>query len=154
MYAAKSDGRSCFRFYNEEMNARSVEQLKLEEDLREACEPTSWNCATSRRWKPAAGKVVSFEALVRWKHPERGMVSPADFIPVAERTGPDHRTGRVGAERGRAQLPVLGFDLGIPRFRVCVNISPLQFNQPNLVHYIRSFLSLRAWTPTDVWSWS
>jgi PleD family two-component response regulator len=74
MYVAKAEGRACFRFYDEDMNARAVEQLKMEEELRHAMR----NHELELRYQPQvdikSGAVVSMEALVRWKHPERGMV--------------------------------------------------------------------------------
>jgi diguanylate cyclase (GGDEF)-like protein len=146
MYAAKADGRACFRFYNEEMNARSVEQLKLEEDLREALRSNQLELRYQPQVETVTGSVVSLEALVRWKHPERGMISPADFIPVAERTGQIIELGEwVLTEVARNCI--YWDSLGLASFRVCVNISPLQFNQPDLLHYIRGFLSRSGLNP-------
>jgi len=139
MYAAKADGRACFRFYNEEMNARSVEQLKLEEDLREAMREGQLELRYQPQVDTLTGQVVSLEALVRWKHPVRGLISPGDFIPVAERTGQIIELGEwVLAEVARHCT--YWETLGLNDFRVCVNISPLQFNQPNLVERVRHFL--------------
>jgi predicted signal transduction protein with EAL and GGDEF domain len=91
MYAAKADGRACFRFYNEEMNARSIEQLKLEEDLREALRKISWSCVTSPRSRYSPG---ALSVLRRWcagSTPSAAWCLREIFIPVAERTGADHR---------------------------------------------------------------
>ncbi len=85
MYAAKGEGRACYRFYNEEMNARSVEELKMEEELREAMRSDQLELRYQPQVDVKTGRVVSMEALVRWKHPVRGMISPGLFIPVAER---------------------------------------------------------------------
>lgn len=139
MYAAKSDGRSCVRFYDEEMNARAVEQLKMEEELRDAL----INNELELRYQPQIdtnnGEVVSMEALVRWKHPVRGMVSPLEFIPVAERTGQIIELGEWVL--GEVARHCLYWDsLGLRPFRVCINISPLQFNQGNLTQSIGDFL--------------
>jgi predicted signal transduction protein with EAL and GGDEF domain len=139
MYAAKDDGRACFRFYNEEMNARSVEQLKLEEDLREAMREGQLELRYQPQVDTRTGRVVSLEALVRWKHPIRGLISPGDFIPVAERTGQIIELGEwVLSEVARHCT--YWETLGLDDFRVCVNISPLQFNQPDLVERVRYFL--------------
>ncbi|MHA7816264.1 MAG: putative bifunctional diguanylate cyclase/phosphodiesterase [Pseudohaliea sp.] len=139
MYAAKADGRACFRFYNEDMNARSVEQLKLEEDLREAMREGQLELRYQPQVDTRTGRVVSLEALVRWKHPVRGLISPGDFIPVAERTGQIIELGEwVLAEVARHCT--YWETLGLSDFRVCVNISPLQFNQPDLVERVRFFL--------------
>jgi predicted signal transduction protein with EAL and GGDEF domain len=139
MYVAKAEGRACYRFYDEEMNSRAVEQLKMEEDLRNAMR----NHELELRYQPQidtqTGEVVSMEALVRWKHPERGMVSPLEFIPVAESTGQIIELGEwVMSEVARHCL--YWDSLGIKPFRICVNISPLQFNQADLPEWIAGFL--------------
>lgn len=139
MYVAKAEGRACYRFYDEEMNSRAVEQLKMEEELRHALR----NNELELRYQPQidihSGEVVSMEALVRWKHPERGMVSPLEFIPVAERTGQIIELGEW--VMGEVARHCLYWDsLGIRPFRICVNISPLQFNQGDLPDWILRFL--------------
>ncbi|KGE04764.1 putative bifunctional diguanylate cyclase/phosphodiesterase [Pseudohaliea rubra] len=147
MYAAKADGRACFRFYNEAMNARSVEQLKLEEDLREAMREGQLELRYQPQVDTTTGRVVSLEALVRWKHPVRGLISPGDFIPVAERTGQIIELGEwVLSEVARHCT--FWETLGLDDFRVCVNISPLQFNQPDLVERVRYFLEHSGLRPS------
>ncbi|TGD74123.1 GGDEF domain-containing response regulator [Mangrovimicrobium sediminis] len=146
MYVAKAEGRACFRFYNEEMNAQAVEQLKLEEELRDAMR----NHELELRYQPQVdtrtGEVVSMEALVRWKHPDRGMVSPGEFIPVAERTGQIIELGEwVLAEVARHCQ--YWDSLGLRPFTVCVNISPLQFNQTELPVWIGEFLDVSGLAP-------
>jgi predicted signal transduction protein with EAL and GGDEF domain len=149
MYAAKADGRSCFRFYNEEMNARSVEQLKLEEDLRDAMRHNQLELRYQPQVDARSGAVVSLEALVRWKHPRRGLISPGDFIPVAERTGQIIELGEwVLSEVARHCT--YWETLGLSHFRVCVNISPLQFNQPELTRKIRDFLDRSGLDPRRI----
>jgi len=139
MYAAKAEGRSCYRFYNERMNSMAVEQLKMEEELRTALREDQLELRYQPQVDTRSGEVVSMEALVRWKHPERGMVSPAVFIPVAESTGQIIELGNwVMAEVARNCL--YWDNMGLPPFRVCVNISPLQFNQGNLVQSVADFL--------------
>ncbi|MEP5567061.1 MAG: EAL domain-containing protein [Halioglobus sp.] len=139
MYAAKAQGRACFRFYDEEMNAKAVEQLKMEEELRDAMQ----NHELELRYQPqvdtTTGEVVSMEALVRWKHPTRGMISPLDFIPVAERTGQIIELGEWVMNEVARHCQYWD-SMGLPPFRVCVNISPLQFNQSNLPQSIGEFL--------------
>lgn len=146
MYAAKADGRSCYRFYNEEMNARSVEQLKLEEDLRSAMERDELELRYQPQVETSTGRVVSLEALVRWKHPERGMLTPNDFIGVAERTGQIVELGEWVLNEVASQCAKWE-SMGLTSFRVCVNISPLQFNQPNLVEHIDRFLERSRLNP-------
>ena len=139
MYAAKAHGRACFRFYDEEMNARAVEQLKMEEELRDALRNNELELRYQPQVDTSTGSVVSMEALVRWKHPVRGMVSPLEFIPVAESTGQIIELGEwVIAEVARHCL--YWDSLGLPEFRICINISPLQFDQTDLPQWIASFL--------------
>ncbi|WP_241521242.1 putative bifunctional diguanylate cyclase/phosphodiesterase [Kineobactrum sediminis] len=139
MYVAKAEGRACFRFYNEEMNARAVEQLKMEEELRYGMQHGQLELRYQPQIDVATGKAVSLEALVRWKHPLRGMISPAEFIPVAESTGQIIELGEwVMSEVGRHCI--YWDSLGLPLFRVCVNISPLQFNQTGLSNFMRGFI--------------
>jgi predicted signal transduction protein with EAL and GGDEF domain len=146
MYVAKAEGRACYRFYDEEMNSRAVEQLKMEEELRNALR----NNELELRYQPQidvhTGEVVSMEALVRWKHPERGMVSPLEFIPVAERTGQIIELGEWVMEEV-ANHCLYWDTLGVRPFRICVNISPLQFNQEDLPDWITRFLEKSRLSP-------
>jgi predicted signal transduction protein with EAL and GGDEF domain len=146
MYVAKAEGRACYRFYNEEMNARAVEQLKMEEELRHGMQHDELELRYQPQIETATGRVVSLEALVRWKHPVRGMVSPAEFILVAERTGQIIELGEwVMSEVGRH---CRHWDsLQLEPFRVSVNISPLQFNQGNLSQFIQDFLESSSLAP-------
>ena len=139
MYVAKAEGRACFRFYDEDMNARAVEQLRKEEELRHAMRNDELELRYQPQVDTRTGTVVSMEALVRWKHPTRGMVSPVEFIPVAESTGQIIELGEwVMGEVARNCLHWA--TLGLQEFRVGINISPLQFNQKNLPEWIQSFL--------------
>ncbi|MBE9539963.1 MAG: EAL domain-containing protein [Proteobacteria bacterium] len=146
MYVAKAEGRACYRFYDEEMNATAVEQLKMEEELRHAMR----NDELELRYQPQVditnGKVVSMEALVRWKHPERGMVSPLEFIPIAESTGQIVELGEWVLSEVARHCSYWD-TLPIDKFRICVNISPMQFNQTDLPSYISKFLEQSGLPP-------
>jgi predicted signal transduction protein with EAL and GGDEF domain len=146
MYVAKAEGRACFRFYDEEMNARAVEQLKMEEELRDAMREDQLELRYQPQVDSATGRVVSMEALVRWKHPVRGMVSPLEFIPVAERTGQIIELGEWVMQQV-ARHCQLWETMGLDGFRICVNISPLQFNQSNLTQWIEGFLEHSGLAP-------
>ena len=139
MYAAKAEGRACYRFYNEQMNAQTVEQLKMEEELRHAMAHGELELRYQPQIDTRSGSVVGLEALVRWKHPERGMVPPVDFIPVAERTGQIIELGEW-VMNSVARDCRYWDTLGLPAFRVSVNISPLQFNQRGLAEFVRAFI--------------
>jgi diguanylate cyclase (GGDEF)-like protein len=139
MYAAKAQGRACYRFYNEQMNAKAVEHLKLEEELRDAITANQLELHYQPQVNTDSGTVMSMEALVRWNHPSRGMVSPGEFIPVAERTGLIIELGDwilQEAARNCTQWAEAGFD----NFRVAINLSPLQFRQPDLADNVAAFL--------------
>jgi diguanylate cyclase (GGDEF)-like protein len=139
MYAAKEEGRACYRFYNEKMNAKAVENLKLEEELRDAITENQLLLHYQPQIDTSNGSVVSMEALVRWNHPERGLVSPGDFIPVAERTGIIVKMGEWILDEAARQC-ALWDEQQLGNFRICVNLSPLQFNQPELPLHVASFL--------------
>lgn len=149
MYAAKADGRACYRFYNEEMNARSLEHLQLEEELRGAVSNNQLEVHYQPQVESMTGRIVSLEALLRWRHPERGMISPGDFIPVAERSGQIIELGEWVLTQVARQC-VAWDKLGLPCFRVCVNISPLQFRRPDLLHYMREFLKRSGLNPKRI----
>jgi predicted signal transduction protein with EAL and GGDEF domain len=146
MYVAKAEGRACYRFYDEEMNSRAVEQLKMEEELRDAMRDHQLELRYQPQVDCKTGEVVSMEALVRWKHPVRGMVSPMEFIPVAERTGQIIELGEW--VMGEVARHCLYWDsLGLKAFCICVNISPLQFNQGDLPQWIGEFLKKAKLSP-------
>ena len=146
MYFAKAEGRACYRFYNEEMNAKAVEKLKMEEELRDALRNSELELRYQPQVNSITGEVVSMEALVRWKHPKRGMVSPNEFIPIAESTGQIIELGEWVMEEV-ARNCLYWDTLGLSAFRVCVNISPLQFNQGNLSDWIADFLTKSGLPP-------
>jgi predicted signal transduction protein with EAL and GGDEF domain len=140
MYVAKAEGRACYRFYDEEMNARAVEQLKMEEELRHAMRNDELELRYQPQVDTRTGSVVSMEALVRWKHPQKGMISPVEFIPVAESTGQIIELGEW--VMGEVARHCKHWDsLGLGDFRVGINISPLQFNQKNLPEWVANFLA-------------
>jgi len=146
MYVAKAEGRACYRFYNEEMNSKAVEQLKMEEELRHAMQNEELELRYQPQISTATGTVVSMEALVRWKHPVRGMVSPNEFIPVAERTGQIIELGEWVMEEVARNCKYWQ-TLDLPEFRISVNISPMQFNQDRLAQRFASILKRSGLSP-------
>ncbi|MBA6414234.1 EAL domain-containing protein [Parahaliea sp. F7430] len=146
MYAAKSEGRACYRFYNETMNSKAVEQLKLEEELRHALKSDELELHYQPQVSKITGTAVGIEALVRWNHPRLGAVPPGDFIPLAERTGQIIELGEwVIKEVARhcKDWKTQGFD----DFVVSVNISPVQFKQAQLAERIASIIKQTGLTP-------
>ena len=87
MYRAKNAGRGGMQFYDRSMNARALERLMMESMLRRALERSEFVLHYQPRVDVASGRIVGAEALIRWQHPERGLVAPGEFIPVAEDTG-------------------------------------------------------------------
>ena len=100
LYDAKGDGRGTFRFFEPEMNTRMKVRRELEMDLRKALASEQFELHYQPLVVLETNEVNGFEALLRWNHPTRGLVSPADFIPIAEETGLDCAAWRMGAQSG------------------------------------------------------
>jgi diguanylate cyclase (GGDEF)-like protein len=128
MYHTKSSGKNKFMFYNSGMDAAGMERLTLENDLRRAIERRELVLYYQPQVDTLTGTVVGAEALMRWPHPERGLVPPFKFIPLAEEMGLIGALGEWGLEeacRQMVELQALGLELP----KVSVNVSALQFNQ-------------------------
>jgi predicted signal transduction protein with EAL and GGDEF domain len=87
MYSAKEAGRNVVRFFTDEMNAEATERLTLERTLRLALDKKEFFLAFQPQMEIATGEIVGFEALIRWQHPELGLIPPDKFIPIAENNG-------------------------------------------------------------------
>jgi predicted signal transduction protein with EAL and GGDEF domain len=128
---AKKDSRGTFSFFEAGMDARAQSRRKIEADLREAIQ----NDVLRPYYQPlidiSSGRITGFEALVRWPHPERGMISPAEFIPVAEETGLINALGSQILHRACKDAARWPGDV-----RVAVNLSPLQFRGGNLLSVV------------------
>ena len=132
MYRAKEQGRNDFRFYAPEMNARMLERLELENGLRRALDQGELELHYQPKVELANGRVVGAEALIRWRHPVLGMVSPADFIPLAEETGLIVPIGEWVINTACRQLKAWREE-GLTGVSVAVNVSARQFQQEDLV---------------------
>ncbi|WP_174874580.1 EAL domain-containing protein [Vogesella oryzae] len=138
MYRAKAEGRSTFRFFTLQMQQRSASRLKLESELRRALERGELILF----YQPQCdlqGRLVGVEALVRWRHPELGLVSPAEFVPLAEESGLIVPIGSWVMKEAVAQMCTWR-DRGINMPSVAVNLSALQFRQPQLVEQVAGLL--------------
>lgn len=131
LYHAKSEGRNCYKFYTAAMNARAFERLSLEVNLRKALEDKQFLLFYQPKVSVTTGKVMGMEALIRWRHPELGMVSPAEFIPVAEQTGLIIPLGEWIFTEACRQIKTIQAE-GLPPLTVAVNLSGAQFNQEDL----------------------
>ena len=132
---AKNDSRGTFSFFEAEMDARAQSRRKIEIDLREAIQGDMLRPYYQPLIDLATGRITGFEALVRWPHPERGMISPAEFIPVAEETGLIGALGGQMLHRACTDAALWPDDV-----RVAVNLSPLQFRAGNLLSVVMEAL--------------
>jgi diguanylate cyclase (GGDEF)-like protein/PAS domain S-box-containing protein len=128
---AKNDSRGTFSFFEAEMDARAQVRRKIEADLREAIEKDVLRPHYQPLIDLATGRITGFEALVRWPHAERGMISPAEFIPIAEETGLINGLGGRMLRRACMDAALWPEDV-----RVAVNLSPAQFRTGNLLSIV------------------
>ncbi len=147
MYRAKRDGRNTFRFFTPEMQAQSVRALQLENALRRALERDQLYLHYQPQVTIATGAVRSVEALLRWKHPELGTISPAEFIPIAEDSGQILQIGEWVLRTALAQLQAWRAQ-GLQHVKVAVNLSAIQFHQPQLPELVNRLLA-EAQLPPD-----
>jgi diguanylate cyclase (GGDEF)-like protein len=143
MYRAKELGRNSFQFYTPEMNARTLQRLELETGLRRALERNELVLFYQPKVELRRGQVVGAEALIRWRHPLLGMVSPADFIPLAEETGLIVPIGEWVIGTACAQLKAWQ-DEGLGDISVAVNLSARQFGQEDLPRVVAQALRLNG----------
>jgi predicted signal transduction protein with EAL and GGDEF domain len=138
MYHAKAQGRDNVQFYQAALTQRAIDRMTLERDLRAALELGQFHLVYQPQLDTRTGRIASVEALIRWSHPERGAISPADFIPLAERNGLIVPIGEfvlraachAASDWHRAGLPL----------RVAVNLSPVQLHHPGLAELVADAL--------------
>ena len=147
MYAAKAAGRRTWRFFEPDMDAQVKARRKLEIELRQAIADE----ALEVYYQPCVGladnRITGCEALVRWRHPERGMISPAEFIPIAEETGLINALGEWVLTTACTEAASWPDDI-----RLAVNVSPVQFRSGTLALKI-----VARWRPPACrragWNW-
>ena len=139
---AKTESRGTFAFFEADMDARAQKRRKIELELRDAIQ----NEVLRPYYQPlidlSTGRITGFEALVRWPHPERGMISPGDFIPVAEETGLVNGVGGLMLRRACMDAALWPDDV-----RVAVNLSPVQFRVGNLMAVVMDALKQSGLPP-------
>ncbi|MFT3758091.1 EAL domain-containing protein [Thauera sp.] len=149
MYGAKAAGRNNYQFFVPEMNRQAIERLKLENALRRAIGKGELALHYQPQIDTASGHVVGCEALLRWRHPERGMVPPAVFIPVAEDSGMIVPIGEwVLREACRQQAE--WSQQGLGALTVAINISALQFQRSNFVATVEAILAETGANPLAI----
>jgi EAL domain-containing protein (putative c-di-GMP-specific phosphodiesterase class I) len=131
MYRAKEAGRNSYQFYSREMSARAFERLTLENNLRHAFERDEFRMHYQPQVDVDSGDIVGVEAVIRWQHPDFGLVAPSDFIPLLEETGLIVTVGEWVLATASTQVRAWR-DAGWPRLRLAVNLSPRQFQAPGL----------------------
>ncbi len=146
MYNAKENGRNTYKFFMPEMNFRANQVFQMEKDMRVALDQDQFMLFYQPQVDLATGVVCGAEALIRWKHPEKGLVSPADFIPIAEETGQIVTIGewvlRTACWRFASWQKQ-----GLPMIPVAVNLSIRQLRQPNLADVVESVLKETGLSP-------
>jgi diguanylate cyclase (GGDEF)-like protein/PAS domain S-box-containing protein len=140
MYHAKESGRKNYQFFTPDMNARAVERLSMERSLRRALERGELQLHYQPQYEIATGRIVGMEALVRWEHPDMGLVSPGRFMPFAEESGLILPIGEWVLQEACRQNRAWQ-EAGLPHVRVAVNISAVQFRQPGFADSVQRALA-------------
>jgi diguanylate cyclase (GGDEF)-like protein/PAS domain S-box-containing protein len=135
LYRAKENGRGTYRFFKREMDETIRERRNLARELRQAILDEDLVVHYQPQARASDGEICGFEALVRWRHPVRGMIPPLDFIPLAEETGLIIPLGEWVLRKACAEAAAWDKPLSI-----AVNLSPLQLNQPNLPQTVHEIL--------------
>jgi diguanylate cyclase (GGDEF)-like protein/PAS domain S-box-containing protein len=151
LYRAKSQGRARFEMFDEDMRAHVTKVMRTERDLRRAIERREFVLHYQPIVDTWTLRPLAIEALVRWQHPERGLLGPAEFVPLAEETGLIGPIGDIVLQAACAQMrawqehfPALG------PLAVCVNISARQFGDPNLPSRIAEALAATGLPPNSL----
>ncbi|MBU2953053.1 EAL domain-containing protein [Marinobacter sp. F3R08] len=147
LYRAKEQGRNTYQFYTEGMQEREVMRLELDKDLSQALANNEFVLFYQPQLNLDSGEIQSVEALIRWRHPRRGLLSPIEFIPLAEESG---RITDIGRWVVMAACRQLAAWKGTPqeRLRIAVNLSGRELDDENLVDHIREAMTLEG-VPAD-----
>ncbi|WP_062065206.1 two-component system response regulator [Cellvibrio sp. OA-2007] len=149
MYLAKEKGRNNYQFYTPVLNARTLDRLKLEYDLRSALEQGQFELHYQPQIVAGSKTLYGAEALVRWRHPERGLVPPNHFIPLAEEIGLIIPLGAWVIAEAARQVN-LWHQAGLTHMVVSVNISALQFHQAGFLAEVQGLLAAAGTKPSSL----
>jgi diguanylate cyclase (GGDEF)-like protein len=149
MYHAKEAGRNTFRYFDEAMNRSMVAELNLTSGLRQGLARQEFELHYQPILDLAGGALVGAEALIRWRHPEQGMVPPMKFIPIAERSGLIVEIGEWVLNEACRQM-VAWRAAGLPEFVLAVNLSMVQFRRGNIEEVVSSALSSHGLNPASL----
>jgi diguanylate cyclase (GGDEF)-like protein len=146
MYRAKKDGRNTYRFYSADMTAAAMERLALDANMRRALEQNEFVLHYQPQYELASNRLIGLEALIRWQHPDHGLVSPARFIPFAEETGLIVPIGSW-VLRAACEQAVLWHQSGMEPGRMAVNLSERQLHQADFFDVLRDVLAATGCRP-------
>jgi diguanylate cyclase (GGDEF)-like protein len=149
MYQAKENGRRSFQFFKPAMNVRAVERQFIEEGLRGALERRDFALHYQPKVNLTTGAITGAEALIRWTHPARGSISPADFIPVAEDCGLILPIGAWVLREACAQARIW-MDAGLPVASMAVNVSAMEFRAENFLENLFAVLAETGLDPKSL----
>jgi diguanylate cyclase (GGDEF)-like protein/PAS domain S-box-containing protein len=149
MYHAKDNGRNNYQFFQSELNVRAVERQSLEEGLRHAVERHEFVLYYQPKMNLLTDAIVGVEALIRWRHPQRGLIPPAQFIPVAEECGLIVPIGQWVIREACRQAHTWQ-DSGLPPIRLAINISAVELRDKEFVANVRSILTQTGLEPRYV----
>jgi diguanylate cyclase (GGDEF)-like protein len=139
MYHAKEQGRGCYKFYAPELNEDSLHRVAMEQELHQALGNEEFRLVYQPKVDCMSGRLIAAEALIRWHHPQRGLVPPDEFIGIAEETGLIREIGEwVLWEACRQTKEWL--DAGLPPVRVAINVSPIQFREDDMASKVALIL--------------
>jgi diguanylate cyclase (GGDEF)-like protein len=146
MYHAKASGRNNCKFFEQKMNDRAVERQSIEADLRLALKRQEFMLYYQPKIDLASGRVVGVEALIRWQHPQRGLLLPAHFVPIAEECGLIVPIGRWVLRQACAQACAWR-DAGLPPITIAVNSSAIEFRARDFLENLRNTLNATSIEP-------
>ncbi|MHB8948075.1 MAG: putative bifunctional diguanylate cyclase/phosphodiesterase, partial [Rhodoferax sp.] len=139
MYYAKENGRNNFKFFEQDMNTRAVQRQSIESSLRQALERQEFVLHYQPKIDLQSGTIVGAEALIRWQHPQRGLLSPAEFVPIAEDSGLIRPIGRWVLREACRQAQTW-LQAGLPPITMAVNTSVLELRADDFLENLRAIL--------------
>ena len=146
MYHAKENGRNNYKFFEQKMNVRAVQRQSIEVSLRRALERQEFVLHYQPKINLVSGLIVGVEALIRWQHPERGLLLPAQFVAIAEECGLILPIGRWVLREACRQAQIWR-ESGLPPITVAVNTSAIEFRAQGFLKNIRDTLDETGWEP-------
>jgi diguanylate cyclase (GGDEF)-like protein/PAS domain S-box-containing protein len=149
MYHAKDQGRNNYQFFEPSLNVRALERQMLESSLRHALDANQLKLCYQPRMNLQTGRVVGAEAFIRWCHPERGLILPPQFVPIAEACGAIVPIGRWVLRESCRQARAWQ-DAGLGRVRIAINVSAAELRDRDFVHSIRCALQESGLAATDL----